>query len=183
MKFKSIVMDCSIFCRTKLCFTNAFFLLLIISSFTCLHVVFGTENEFDYGVHCNSVVHESKPADEEFNITPFPGRQNGYFSGGDKVLNNPPSHFYSPPESKTLLFETHHVFKTHADDVFMVEGNLIFQTSFSYEQNISSGSSFISSSSNSSNRRTLDFHFRGFWSRITGKLCMVGKSYAYSKEV
>ncbi|TYH21392.1 hypothetical protein ES288_A04G040400v1 [Gossypium darwinii] len=182
MKFKSIVMDCSIFCRTKLCFTNAFFLLLIISSFTCLHVVFGTENEFDYGVHCNSVVHESKPADEEFNITPFPGRQNGYFSGGDKVLNNPPSHFYSPPESKTLLFETHHVFKTHADDVFMVEGNLIFQTSFSYEQNISSGSSFISSSSNSSNRRTLDFHFRGFWSRITGKLCMVGKSYAYSKE-
>ncbi|TYJ39024.1 hypothetical protein E1A91_A04G036900v1 [Gossypium mustelinum] len=175
-------MDCSIFCRTKLCFTNAFFLLLIISSFTCLHVVFGTENEFDYGVHCNSVVHESKPADEEFNITPFPGRQNGYFSGGDKVLNNPPSHFYSPPESKTLLFETHHVFKTHADDVFMVEGNLIFQTSFSYEQNISSGSSFISSSSNSSNRGTLDFHFRGFWSRITGKLCMVGKSYAYSKE-
>ncbi|TYI84974.1 hypothetical protein E1A91_D05G405100v1 [Gossypium mustelinum] len=175
-------MDCSIFCRTKLRFSNAFFLLLIISSVTCLHVVFGTANEFDYGVHCNSVVHESKPADEEFNITPFPGRQNGYYSGGDKVLNNPPSRFYSPPESKTLLFETHHVFTTHADDVFMVEGNLIFQTWFSYEQNISSRSSFISSSSNSSNRGTLDFNFRGFWSRIIGKLCMVGKGYVYSKE-
>ncbi|TYH74633.1 hypothetical protein ES332_D05G413900v1 [Gossypium tomentosum] len=169
----SIDMDCSIFCRTKLCF-NAFFFLFIISSFTCLHVVFGTASEFDYGVHCNSVVHESKPVDEEFNIMPFPGRQYGYFSGGDKVLNNPPSRSYYAPKSKTLLFETHHVFTTDADDVFMVEGNLIFQTSFYYEQSISSGSSYF--------RGTLDFDFRGFWSRTTGKLCMVGSSYAYSKE-
>ncbi|TYG71756.1 hypothetical protein ES288_D05G423800v1 [Gossypium darwinii] len=174
-------MDCSIFCRTKLCF-NAFFFLFIISSFTCLHVVFGTASEFDYGVHCNSVVHESKPVDEEFNIMPFPGRQYGYFSGGDKVLNNPPSRSYSPPESKTFLFETHHVYTTDADDVFMVEGNLIFQTSFYYEQSISSGSSYVISSSDSSDRGTLDFDFRGFWSRTTGKLCMVGSSYAYSKE-
>ncbi|TYG71755.1 hypothetical protein ES288_D05G423700v1 [Gossypium darwinii] len=178
----SIDMDCSIFCRTKLCF-NAFFFLFIISSFTCLHVVFGTASEFDYGVHCNSVVHESKPVDEEFNIMPFPGRQYGYFSGGDKVLNNPPSRSYYAPKSKTLLFETHHVFTTDADDVFMVEGNLIFQTSFYYERSISSGSShFIIRSSDSSDRGTLDFDFRGFWSRTTGKLCMVGSSYAYSKE-
>ncbi|XP_012441455.2 uncharacterized protein LOC105766516 [Gossypium raimondii] len=176
-------MDCSIFCRTKLCFINAFFFLFIISSFTCPHVVFGTASEFDYGVHCNSVVHESKPVDEEFNIMPFPGRQYGYFSGGDKVLNNPPSRSYSAPKSKTLLFETHHVFTTEADDVFMVEGNLIFQTSFYYERSISSGSShFIIRSSDSSDRGTLDFDFRGFWSRTTGKLCMVGSSYAYSKE-
>ncbi|XP_040948724.1 uncharacterized protein [Gossypium hirsutum] len=104
---------------------------------------FGTASEFDYGVHCNSVVHESKPVDEEFNIMPFPGRQYGYFSGG----------------------------------------NLIFQTSFYYERSISSGSShFIIRSSDSSDRGTLDFDFRGFWSRTTGKLCMVGSSYAYSKE-
>ncbi|KAG8492413.1 hypothetical protein CXB51_009705 [Gossypium anomalum] len=178
----SMVMDCSIFCRTKLCYVNAFFFLFIISSFTCLHVAFSTANEFDYGLHCNSVVHKSKPADEEFNIMPFPGRQNGYFSGGDTVLNNPPSRSYSAPKSKTLLFETHHVFTTDADDVFMVEGNLIFQTSFYYEHSISSGSSFVISSSDSSDRGTLDFDFRGFWSRTTGKLCMVGSSYAYSKE-
>ncbi|MFQ6641266.1 hypothetical protein Gotur_016543 [Gossypium turneri] len=170
----SMVMDCSIFCRTKLCFINAFFFLFIIPSFTCLHVVFGTANEFDYGLHCNSIVHESKPADEEFNIMPFPVRQNGYFSGGDKVLNDPPSRSYYAPKSKTLLFETHHVYTTDADHVFMVEGNLIFQTSFYYEQSISSGSSY--------DRGTLDFDFRGFWSRPTGKLCMVGSSYAYSKE-
>ncbi|MFQ6641267.1 hypothetical protein Gotur_016543 [Gossypium turneri] len=169
-----MVMDCSIFCRTKLCFINAFFFLFIIPSFTCLHVVFGTANEFDYGLHCNSIVHESKPADEEFNIMPFPVRQNGYFSGGDKVLNDPPSRSYYAPKSKTLLFETHHVYTTDADHVFMVEGNLIFQTSFYYEQSISSGSSY--------DRGTLDFDFRGFWSRPTGKLCMVGSSYAYSKE-
>ncbi|MFQ6641281.1 hypothetical protein Gotur_016547 [Gossypium turneri] len=178
----SMAVDCSIFCRTKLCFINAFFFLFIISSFTCLHLVFGTANEFDYGLHCNSIVHESKPADEEFNIMPFSRRQYGYFSGGDKVPNNPPSRSYSAPKSKRLLFETHHVFTTEADDVFMVEGNLIFQTSFYYERSISSGSSYVISSSDSSDRGTLDFDFRGFWSRTTGKLCMVGSSHAYSKE-
>ncbi|TYI84965.1 hypothetical protein E1A91_D05G404200v1 [Gossypium mustelinum] len=175
----SMAVDCSIFCRTKLCFINAFFFLFIISSFTCLHVVFGTANEFDYGLHCNSIVHESKPADEEFNIMPFSRRQYGYFSGGDKDPNNPPSRSYSAPKSKRLLFETHHVFTAEADDVFMVEGNLIFQTSFYYERSISSGSSYVISSSD---RGTLDFDFRGFWSRTTGKLCMVGSSHAYSKE-
>ncbi|KAH1063459.1 hypothetical protein J1N35_028446 [Gossypium stocksii] len=175
-------MDCSIFCRTKLCFINAFFFLFIISSLTCFRVIFGTATEFDYGVHCNSVVHESKPADEEINIMLFSQHQSGYFSGGDNVLNNPPSPGYFPPKSKALIFETHHVFTTDVEDVFKVEGNLIFQTSFSYEQSISPGSSSISSLSDSSNRGTLDFDFRGFWSRITGKLCMVGSSYAYSKE-
>ncbi|TXG75057.1 hypothetical protein ES332_1Z019400v1 [Gossypium tomentosum] len=170
----SMAVDCSIFCRTKLCFINAFFFLFIISSFTCLHVVFGTANEFDYGLHCNSIVHESKPADEEFNIMPFSGRQYGYFSGGDKVPNNPPSRSYSAPKSKRLRFKTHYVFTTEADDVFMVEGNLIFRTSSYYERSISSGSSDV--------RGTLDFDFRGFWSRTTGKLCMVGSSHAYSKE-
>ncbi|KAG4149802.1 hypothetical protein ERO13_D05G356001v2 [Gossypium hirsutum] len=136
--------------------------------------IFGTANEFDYGLHCNSIVHESKPADEEFNIMPFSGRQYGYFSGGDKVPNNPPSRSYSAPKSKRLRFKTHHVFTTEADDVFMVEGNLIFRTSSYYERSISSGSSYV--------RGTLDFDFRGFWSRTTGKLCMVGSSHAYSKE-
>ncbi|XP_052486434.1 uncharacterized protein LOC105767192 [Gossypium raimondii] len=136
--------------------------------------IFGTANEFDFGLHCNSIVHESKPADEEFNIMPFSGRQYGYFSGGDKVPNNPPSRSYSAPKSKRLRFKTHHVFTTEADDVFMVEGNLIFRTSSYYERSISSGSSYV--------RGTLDFDFRGFWSRTTGKLCMVGSSHAYSKE-
>ncbi|PPD86715.1 hypothetical protein GOBAR_DD16365 [Gossypium barbadense] len=71
-------------------------------------------------------------------------------------------------------FKTHHVFTTEADDVFMVEGNLIFRTSSYYERSISFGSSDV--------RGTLDFDFRGFWSRTTGKLCMVGSSHAYSKE-
>ncbi|MFQ6641279.1 hypothetical protein Gotur_016547 [Gossypium turneri] len=45
-------MHCSLFCRTKLCFFNAFFFLFIISSFTCFHVISGTAIGFDYGVHC-----------------------------------------------------------------------------------------------------------------------------------
>ncbi|XWS11036.1 hypothetical protein CRYUN_Cryun38cG0049100 [Craigia yunnanensis] len=144
-------------------------------------MVSGTETKFRYGQYCDSVVHESNPADEEFKTIPFRERQNGYYSGGDKVLN-PGSHQYYASESKVLVFETHHVHTTDVEDVFKVEGNLIFQSSYYYEQSFSYGSSFYSHSSDSSNRGVLDFDFQGFWSITTGKLCMVGSSYTYSKE-
>ncbi|XP_022735593.1 uncharacterized protein LOC111288917 [Durio zibethinus] len=181
-KFKPIVMDhCSIFSTSsKLSFFHVS-LLFFLSSFFYLNIVSGTATQFSYGHHCDSVVHESKPADEEFNIFPFPGRQNGYYYGGDKVLN-PSSYRYYSSESKTLVFETHHVYTTDDEDVFKVEGNLIFQSSYNYEQSFSYGLSLYSYSSDSSNRGVLDFDFHGFWSRITGKLCMVGSSYTYSKE-
>ncbi|KAK8676882.1 hypothetical protein V6N13_142441 [Hibiscus sabdariffa] len=168
-------MDCSIFSAPKLWLFHVF--LLFIFYLLCLNKVSGTATDVDYGRHCNSVVHESIPdADEEFNIMPFPGRQNGYFSGGDKVLNNP-SHMYH-----SLVFETHHVYATKVVDVFKVEGNLIFQTSYSYEQSFSRDSLFVTSSGDSSDRGTLDLDFQGFWSRTTGELCMVGPCYTYSEE-
>ncbi|XVE50262.1 hypothetical protein DITRI_Ditri01bG0147900 [Diplodiscus trichospermus] len=169
-----MVMDCSIFSTSlKLSFFLSFFLYL--------NLVSGSATEFRYGHFCDSDVPESKPAHEEFKISPFPERQNGYYSGGDKFLN-PGSHQYYQPESKVLVFETHHVYKTIVDEVFKVEGNLIFQSSYYYEQSFSSDSSFYSYSSDSSNRGVLDFDFQGFWSRTTGRLCMVGSSYTYSKE-
>ncbi|KAK8691285.1 hypothetical protein V6N13_074800 [Hibiscus sabdariffa] len=158
-EFKSRVMDRSIFSATKLWLFHVF--LLFVFYLLCLNIASGTATDVDYGRHCNSVVHESIPDDEEFNIMPFPGRQNGYFSGGDKVLNNP-SHMYHSPESKTLIFETHHVYATKVVDVFKVERNLIFQTSYSYEQSFSRDSSFVTSSSDSSDRGTLDLDFQGF---------------------
>ncbi|MFQ6641280.1 hypothetical protein Gotur_016547 [Gossypium turneri] len=104
----------------------------------------------------------------------FSQHQSGYFSGGDNVLNNPPSRSYFPPKSKRLLFETHHVFTTEADDVFMVEGNLIFQTSFYYERSISSGSSYVISSSDRVGHWTSIFEASGleqpgsfaWWDRV-----------------
>ncbi|GMI63653.1 hypothetical protein like AT4G21700 [Hibiscus trionum] len=173
-------MDCSIFTTPKLWFFHAF-LFSVIFSLLCLNIVYGTATELNYGRYCNSVVHESKPAEEEFKIIPFPGRQYGYFSGGDKVLHNR-SHMYYGRESKLLVFETHHVYATDVHHVFKVEGNLIFQTSYYYERSFSRDSSIFYSSSDSSDRGTLDFDFLGFWSRATGKLCMVGSSYIYSGE-
>ncbi|XP_022735587.1 uncharacterized protein LOC111288908 [Durio zibethinus] len=180
-KFKPIVMDhCSIFSTSsKLSFHVS--LLFFLSSFFYLNIVSGTATQLSYGHHCDSVVHESKPADEEFSIFPFPGRQNGYYYGGDKVLNRSSYQYYSS-ESKALVFETHHVYATDDEDVFKVAGNLIFQSFYNYEQSFSSGLSFYSYSSDSSNGGVLDFDFHGFWSRTTGKLCMVGSSYTYSKE-
>ncbi|TYJ48489.1 hypothetical protein E1A91_A01G065800v1 [Gossypium mustelinum] len=175
-------MDCSIFSTSSklLIFCTS---LLFIIFFMCLNVDSVTATESDYGLHCDPVVHESKLADEEFNISPFPGRQNGYYSGGDNVLNRSSDGYYYGPASKVLVFETHHVYKTNAEDVFKVEGNLIFETSYYYERSFSNGRGYYHSySSDSSSRGALEFDLHGFWSRTTGKLCMVGSGYTYSKE-
>ncbi|KAB2095781.1 hypothetical protein ES319_A01G063500v1 [Gossypium barbadense] len=175
-------MDCSIFSTSSklLIFCTS---LLFIIFFMCLNVDSVTATESDYGLHCDPVVHESKLADEEFNISPFPGRQNGYYSGGDNVLNRSSDGYYYGPASKVLVFETHHVYKTNAEDVFKVEGNLIFETSYYYERSFSNGRGYYHSySSDSSSRGALEFDLHGFWSRTTGKLCMVGSGYSYSKE-
>ncbi|XP_012458305.1 uncharacterized protein LOC105779099 [Gossypium raimondii] len=175
-------MDCSIFSTSSklLIFCTS---LLFIIFFMCLNVDSVTATESDYGLHCDSVVHESKPVDEEFNISPFPGRQNGYYSGGDNVLNRSSDGYYYGPASKVLVFETHHVYTTNAEDVYKVEGNLIFETSYYYERSFSNGREYYHSySSDSSSRGALEFGLHGFWSRTTGKLCMVGSGYTYSKE-
>ncbi|XVE50261.1 hypothetical protein DITRI_Ditri01bG0147800 [Diplodiscus trichospermus] len=173
-------MDCSIFSTSlKLSFFHASLLFFLSSSFY-LNLIAASATEFSYGHLCGSVVPESKPAYEEFNISPFPERQNGYYSGGDKVLN-PSSHQSYLPGSKALVFETHYVYKTDVQDVFKVEGNLIFQSSHYYEQSFSSDFSLALYTRDSGKRGVLDFDFRGFWSRTTGKLCMVGSSYMYNK--
>ncbi|XVF18846.1 hypothetical protein REPUB_Repub11eG0058000 [Reevesia pubescens] len=174
-------MDCSIFSNSSKHHLFHAFLLFFLSSFFFLNLVSCTATQLGYGNDCSSVVPESKPVDEEFNILPFPGRQNGYYSGGDKVLN-PNSYEYYGPESKVLVFETHHVYTTETENVFKVKGNMIFQSSYYYEQSFYHDRSFYSYSSHSSDRGVLDFDFQGFWSRTTGKLCMVGSSYTYSKE-
>lgn len=174
-------MDSSIFSTSsKLPFFHAS-LLFFLTLFVCLTMVSVTATQSSYGHSCGSFVHESKQGDEAFHISPFPERQNGYYSGGDKVLN-PNSNQYYPSESKFLVFETHHVYKTDVEDVFKVQGNLIFQSSYYYQQSVSYGRSIYSYSGDSSDRGVLDFDFLGFWSRTTGKLCMVGSSYTYSQD-
>ncbi|KAL4271778.1 hypothetical protein GQ457_13G003500 [Hibiscus cannabinus] len=149
----------------------------------CLNTVSGTATDFGYGRHCGSVVPESEADEEEFKISPFPARQKGYYSGGGNVLNHSSGQFYYVPASKVVVFETHHVYTTRVEDVFKVEGNLIFPSSNYYEPNFSNhGRNYYSHSSDSSIGETLDFEFHGFWSRATGKLCMVGSGSTYSKE-
>ncbi|GMJ10187.1 hypothetical protein HRI_004687900 [Hibiscus trionum] len=93
-------MDCSIFSSlTKLLFFRAS-LLSILFFFMCLNIVLGTATEFGYGRHYDPVVPESKAVDEEFKISPFPGRQNGYYSGSNNILNRSLDQFYYPPASK-----------------------------------------------------------------------------------
>ncbi|KAK8706198.1 hypothetical protein V6N13_049773 [Hibiscus sabdariffa] len=176
-------MDCSIFSTsTKLLFFRAS-LLSIILFFMCLNIASGTATDFGYGRHCGSVVPEPVADDEEFKISPFPTRQKGYYSGGDNVLNHSSGQFFYLPASKVIVFETHHVYTTRIEDVFKVEGNLIFPSSYYYQQNFSNqGRTYYSHSSDSSDGGTLGFEFHGFWSRATGKLCMVGSGSTYSKE-
>ncbi|KAK8603042.1 hypothetical protein V6N13_085240 [Hibiscus sabdariffa] len=158
-------------------------LLVIFFFFFCFEVVRGTTTEFGYGHYCDSVVHESEAVDEEFKVSPFPRRQNGYYRGGGNLLNRSSDQYYHPPASKVLVFETHHVYTTGVKDVFKVEGNLIFESSDYYEQSFSNRRGYYYSYwSELSARGALEFDFHGFWSRATGKLCMVGSGYTFTKE-
>ncbi|OMO78192.1 hypothetical protein COLO4_24815 [Corchorus olitorius] len=167
----------------KLAFSHASFLLFLTLFFYLNTVSCTTNPQFKYSVHCNSIVHEAKPGDEEFHVSPFSERQYGYYSGGDDILNRSSDPYYSP-ESKVVVFETHRVYTTDFEDVFKVEGSLIFQTSYLYEQSFSSAfsSTVYYSSDDSSKRGALDLDFEGFWSRKTGEICMVGSSYTSSKQ-
>ncbi|KAI9185667.1 hypothetical protein LWI28_009421 [Acer negundo] len=141
-----------------------------------------TATEISYHDHC-SIVPESLITAPEFSNLPFPPFQNGYYDGGDTILNPNPSN-YSVDNDNFLSFETQHVFRTDNESVFKVEGSLIlpFRNRNYLEQDMSwtyAGSFY---SPRRSRKSAVSFNLKGFWSEYTGELCMVGTSSSYSRE-
>ncbi|EEF33586.1 conserved hypothetical protein [Ricinus communis] len=143
----------------------------------------------DYKAHCASVVPHSPPTAPEFTTIPFPPDQDGYYLGGDGMFDlldsNSSHYYYSSSDRKVLLFRTRHVHSTDADGVYKVEASLIIQPS-SMSYNVEDiGYSYSHSPhviSSWTGRDALTFEVAGFWSKSTGKLCMVGSSSTYWHE-
>ncbi|KAK0601792.1 hypothetical protein LWI29_027436 [Acer saccharum] len=142
-----------------------------------------TATEISYHDHCSSVVPESPITSPEFTTLPFPPFQNGYYDGGDTILNPNPSN-YSVDNDKFLSFQTQHVFRTDHESVFKVEGSLIlhFWNRNYLEQDMSLTYAGPFYSTRRSRKSAVSFNLKGFWSESTGELCMVGTSSSYSRE-
>ncbi|XP_021595162.1 uncharacterized protein LOC110602045 [Manihot esculenta] len=149
----------------------------------------------NYHDKCAKVVPESSPTSPEFITIPFPPNQEGYFLGGDDIFSYSNSNsssnssryysYYSSGERKVLLFRTHHVHSTDLDGVYKVQASFILQPSRSsyYVEDVTYSYSYSPQVISSwSERGALSLELEGFWSKSTGKLCMVGSSSAYSQQ-
>ncbi|KAK0600181.1 hypothetical protein LWI29_012551 [Acer saccharum] len=167
------VMGSSSAITSSLVWFNAFVLFLL--------TIHCTATEISYHDHCSSIVPESPITAPEFASFPFPPFQNGYYDGGDRILNSYPSN-YSIDNDKFLSFQTQHVFRTDHESVFKVEASLIlhFKNRNYLVQNMTYAGSFYSP--RRSRKSSTSFSLKGFWSEYTGELCMVGTSSSYSRE-
>ncbi|KAJ8774190.1 hypothetical protein K2173_009621 [Erythroxylum novogranatense] len=156
--------------------TAMFFLL---STTFCTTMVSCHKTNTRYSEHCASFVPEAAPTDPETTTIPFPPQQDGYYLGGDGIQDkhsDSSESYFSTDNRRILLFSTNHVYSTVVPYVYKVEGNLILQTSSNtfYFGQLSYGSG--------SQRGALNFEIEGFWSKSTGRLCMVGSGTTVPEE-
>ncbi|XP_065877323.1 uncharacterized protein [Euphorbia lathyris] len=155
-------------------------LLALIALFYTSAVSSSNPGISNYHDRCAAVIPESTPTDPEFTIIPFPPNQDGYYLGGDEVLKHQDSSrfYYSPNNRRVLLFRTHKVYRTNVDGVYKVEASLILEPS-RIMHGFADSSLTLSSWSRDG---ALSFEIEGFWSKSSGKLCMVGSASTYSRE-
>ncbi|CAK7356202.1 unnamed protein product [Dovyalis caffra] len=150
-------------------------IFVVLSTIFYTNMVSCSKTDIPYNKHCALIVPESNPnAFPQFTTIPFAQNQDGYFLGGEEILNHPNSSGYNYPSSnrRVLFFLTHSVYSTGVDDIYKVEATLMLKTSdFEYytDGGISGGG-------------PLSFEIEGFWSISTGKLCMVGSGSTYSED-
>lgn len=146
--------------------------------------VSSSPSQISYLDHCSSIVPESPYTLSRIPTLLLPGTENGYCSGGDRILGRDSSD-NSRSFSKRLALLTRNVYRTEDEGVFRVKGSLNLESNNMYysgedlreEENFFSGvlpRSFWNGS--------VTFLLHGFWSESSGKLCMVGTSSAYSME-
>ncbi|XP_044511472.1 uncharacterized protein LOC123229588 [Mangifera indica] len=140
-----------------------------------------TGTEVSYSDHCASIVSELTPKDPEFSTLPFPTFQHGYYEGGHKILDPNPC-WYSSSERKKMLFLTENVYGTDDPGVFKIDGSLILHSGNlnARDQDMTYARSVFRRMR--SGEGSLSFNLNGFWSKSSGKLCMVGKSSSFSSE-
>ncbi|XWS52059.1 hypothetical protein CRYUN_Cryun11dG0034900 [Craigia yunnanensis] len=128
-----------------------------------------------YSDYCSSTVPESIP-DYRYYPTykflgPFLEYETGYYysGSGNRILSSNITRFLN-----SFSFHTRLVYRTEREGVFKIESSLVFQSPY-YVGNTPYRSDI-------SLRSPLNLKLQGFWSEPSGKLCMVGRGSAYSKE-
>ncbi|THU53486.1 hypothetical protein C4D60_Mb10t14930 [Musa balbisiana] len=151
--------------------------LIPLSLLLLLLACFSTSSSSSlYADHCSSVVPESEAtslfvdSDSSFRIS------NGNFSGGGGLFRSP--HVSNSSSFPYFHFYANYLHKTRSPDVLQVEGTLV----------LGDGHRTVFHGMTYHHRRPLrnvtlqeeaTFHFSGFWSESTGKLCMVGHGIFY----
>ncbi|XP_059444183.1 uncharacterized protein LOC132176078 [Corylus avellana] len=134
----------------------------------------------DYYHHCSSTVPSSPQNKAPLPKFPLPRTHEGYYTGGNPVLEPNPFAF-SSGFLNSIFLRTLSVYDTEVPGLFKLEGRLTFPSAnkynkmedFSYPRQV-----YYSTSERSS----VSFKLEGFWSESKGDLCMVGSASAYTKE-
>ncbi|XP_022717741.1 uncharacterized protein LOC111276229 [Durio zibethinus] len=160
---------------------NLTFCILFFSFFlehvSCIETeALSTDTAAFYSDYCSSIVPESTPDYHYYptykSFGPFREYETGYYysGSGNKILNSNITRFLN-----SFVFHTRSGYRTDRDGVIKIESGLMFQNPF-YVEN-------MPYTSDISSRSPLSLKLQGFWSERSGKLCMVGRGSAYSKEV
>ncbi|XP_010916774.1 uncharacterized protein [Elaeis guineensis] len=127
-------------------------------------------NEIPYAEHCNSIVPESIPTHLLVHSNSFQ-LSHGYFSGGGHLFESDSSSGRSTP--KSLHFQTAHLRQTQSTGIIQVRGILILRGGNARTD--STDGSLVRYNTNV--RKEAIFDLSGFWSKSSGKLCMVGRGF------
>ncbi|XP_062170830.1 uncharacterized protein LOC133876547 isoform X4 [Alnus glutinosa] len=134
----------------------------------------------DYYDHCSSTVPSSALDKTPLTELPLPRSHDGYYIGGEPVLEPNPFAYWST-FLNSILLRTLSVYGTDVPGLFRLEGRLTFPNGNKYNEmeHFSYGRQSYNSMPQ---RRSVSFKLVGFWSESKGKLCMVGSGSAYTKE-
>ncbi|KAI4322938.1 hypothetical protein L6164_022585 [Bauhinia variegata] len=136
--------------------------------------------ELSYKDHCASLVPESTPtrADLRDDAFPLAWHQNGYYTGGGRVLG-----VDSSLHRNSFDLKTRNIRATDVPGLFKIEATLSFRSSsLYYEENFTYDRWSTHGSRYRYLRRFTTIKLEGFWSESSEKLCMVGTGKAYLKK-
>ncbi|KAL5989880.1 hypothetical protein ACLOJK_010775 [Asimina triloba] len=154
-------------------------------------------SEVPYHPHCDSIVPQPKPtAIVDSDPSSFLSLQSSYFYGGEALFSSQNANSTPFGFPKSISIRHSYIYRTETPGVFQLRSTLTFRGGGIYR--------FGNSTRASIGRKgyqvyphglrghrgpgvfqrpgTVTFNLRGFWSETSGKLCMVGTGFGYSKE-
>ncbi|XP_045802809.1 uncharacterized protein LOC123896472 [Trifolium pratense] len=144
--------------------------LLTISSFS--------SSQPSYKDHCSSIITESTPKNLIIHNS-FP--LGGYFTGGSGIIHDETSFI----KYSSFYLSNIQIHETINTDLFKVESTVSFRTKpntvYYHVSNFSYGDKRSYRSQRHFRSNYVTFKLEGFWSKSSGKVCMVGTGISYSE--